>query len=206
MVFLGFRIIHIILELLIVEFLEDIEPSSSAYLQRFYLKEAWELTEGPSYEGCLIVLMENQIDYPELQSVLELSTHEEHVQYESTLSLQNAKEVELRRCCGIRRPAISRDYVVYLQESVFDVGPKDDLNMFSQAMNEDNFILWFNATKEYTKSMAKNQVYDLVDLPKEAVAIGCKWVHKTKMDTSGNVETYKARLVASQGFYSKGRH
>jgi hypothetical protein len=53
-------------------------------LKRFYLEETQELTEAPSYEGCLIVLMENQIDYPELQSVLELSTHEEYVQFEST--------------------------------------------------------------------------------------------------------------------------
>jgi hypothetical protein len=35
------------------------------------------LTEAPSYKGCLIVLIEIQIDYPELQLVLELSTHEE---------------------------------------------------------------------------------------------------------------------------------
>jgi len=53
-------------------------------LKRFYLEETRELTEAPSYEGCLIVLMENQIDYLELQSVLELSTHEEYVQFEST--------------------------------------------------------------------------------------------------------------------------
>jgi hypothetical protein len=53
-------------------------------LKSFYLEETRELTEVPSYEGCLIVLMENQIDYPELQSVLELSTHEEYVQFEST--------------------------------------------------------------------------------------------------------------------------
>jgi hypothetical protein len=46
-------------------------------LKRFYLEETRELTESPSYEGCLIVLMKNQIDYLELQSVLELSTHEE---------------------------------------------------------------------------------------------------------------------------------
>jgi hypothetical protein len=46
-------------------------------LKRFYLEETQELTEALSYEGCLIVLMENQIDYPELQFVLELSTHEE---------------------------------------------------------------------------------------------------------------------------------
>jgi hypothetical protein len=46
-------------------------------LKRFYLEETRELTESPSYEGCLIVLMKNQIDYLKLQLVLELSTHEE---------------------------------------------------------------------------------------------------------------------------------
>jgi hypothetical protein len=46
-------------------------------LKRFYVEETRESIEAPSYEGCLIALMENQIDYPELQSVLELSTHEE---------------------------------------------------------------------------------------------------------------------------------
>jgi hypothetical protein len=72
-----FIILHIILELLIIKFIEDVEPSRSVYPQRFYLEETRKLIEVPSYEGCLIVLMENQIDYPELQSVLELSTHEE---------------------------------------------------------------------------------------------------------------------------------
>jgi hypothetical protein len=71
---LGFIIL---LGLLVVKFLEDVEPSGSVYPQRFHLEETRELTEAPSYERCLIVLMENQVDYLELQSVLELSTHEE---------------------------------------------------------------------------------------------------------------------------------
>jgi hypothetical protein len=62
---------------LIVKFLEDIEPSGSVYPQIFYLEETRELTEAHSYEGCLIVLLKNQIVYPELQSILELSTYEE---------------------------------------------------------------------------------------------------------------------------------
>jgi hypothetical protein len=69
--FLYFIILHIILKLLIIKFIEDVEPSGSVCSQRFYLKETRELTEAPSYEGCLIVLMKNQIDYPELQSILE---------------------------------------------------------------------------------------------------------------------------------------
>jgi len=55
-----------------------------AYPYKFYLEEVRELTKALSYEWCLIVLIESQIDYLELQSVLELSTHEEQVQYEST--------------------------------------------------------------------------------------------------------------------------
>jgi hypothetical protein len=74
--------------------------------------------------------------------------------------------------------------------------------MFSQAMSGDNFTLWYDAMKEEMESMAKNQVWDLVNLPKGAVAIGCKWVYKTKRDASGNVERYKARLVAN-GFTQK---
>jgi len=52
--------------LLILKILEDVEPSRSMYPLMFYYEEARELTEAPSHEGCLIVLMENHIDYPEL--------------------------------------------------------------------------------------------------------------------------------------------
>jgi hypothetical protein len=60
------------------------------------------LTEAPSYEGCLIVLRENKIDYLELQSLSEQPTHEEQVQNESTQTLPNVKEVGLRRSSKIR--------------------------------------------------------------------------------------------------------
>jgi hypothetical protein len=160
------------------------------------------LAKSPPHRGRLIIFRENQIDCPELQSVLEQPAHEEQgdqfdppepqpvleqpthteqVQNESTLPLQNAEEVELRNSSRIRRPAISTDYV-YLQESDFDVRPKDDPSMFSQAMSGDNSTLWYDAMKEEMESMAKNQVWDLVDLPKGAKAIGCKWVYKTKRD------------------------
>jgi hypothetical protein len=46
-------------------------------------------------------------------------------------------------------------------------------------MSGDNSTFWFNAMNEEIKSLAKIQVYDLVNLPKEVVAIGCKWVYKT---------------------------
>jgi hypothetical protein len=191
-----------IVESINAKFLEDSEPSGSAYPQMIEFEEAQELTEAPLPQGRLIVLKENQTDYLEPQSITEQSTHEEQVQIEPTQTLPNAEEVELRRSSRISRPAIPSDYVVYLQESDFDIGPKDDPKTFSQAMSGDHSTLWFNAMKEEMESMAKNQVWDLVDLPKGAVAVGCKWVYKTKTDASGNVERYKARLVA-KGFTQK---
>ena len=66
--------------------------------------------------------------------------------------------------------------IVYLLEFDFDTGPKDDPTLFAQAISEDNSTLWYDTMKEEMESMAKNQVWDLVELLKEVVAIGCKWV------------------------------
>ena len=53
--------------------------------------------------------------------------------------------------------------------------------------------------KDEMNSMASNGVWNLVQLPNGAKAIGCKWVFKIKKDSLGNIKRYKARLVA-KGF------
>jgi hypothetical protein len=93
------------------------------------------LNESPLDEGRLIVFRKNQIVYLTTQLVSKQPTHEEHVQNEFTLTLQNAKEVRLRRSFRIMRSTIPSDYFVYLHESDFDVESKDDPKLFSQAMN-----------------------------------------------------------------------
>jgi hypothetical protein len=52
------------------------------------------------------------------------------------------------------------------------------------------------------KSMDNNNVWDLMDLPNGCRPIGCKWVFKTKKDSTGKIERYKAKLVA-KGFSQK---
>ena len=44
--------------------------------------------------------------------------------------------------------------------------------------------------------MEDNKVWDLVELPKGIRTISSKWIFKTKDDSKGNIERYKARLVA----------
>jgi hypothetical protein len=53
-------------------------------------------------------------------------------------------------------------------------------------------------------SMKNNGVWDLVELPNGVKPIDCKWVFKTKKDSLGNIERYKARLVAKEFTQKEG--
>ncbi|KAL0455407.1 UNVERIFIED_CONTAM: Copia protein [Sesamum latifolium] len=55
---------------------------------------------------------------------------------------------------------------------------------------------WLEAIKSEMDSMGSNQVWTLVDPPKGARPVGCKWVYKRKLEADGEVTTFKAKLVA----------
>jgi hypothetical protein len=81
---------------LIVKFLEDAEPSGSAHSHKLEFEEALELAKSPPNRGWLIVFRENQIDYPEPQSVMEQPTHTEQVQ-KSILPLQKCRGSRIKK-------------------------------------------------------------------------------------------------------------
>ncbi|KAG7578869.1 Reverse transcriptase RNA-dependent DNA polymerase [Arabidopsis thaliana x Arabidopsis arenosa] len=64
----------------------------------------------------------------------------------------------------------------------FDVAKRDDK--------------WINAMETELESVEKNGTWFLTELPKGAKKIGVKWVYKTKLNERGEVDKYKARLVA----------
>ena len=45
-------------------------------------------------------------------------------------------------------------------------------------------------------SLMKNQTWELVELPKNKVPIGRKWLYKSKFKAYGSIDKFKARLVA----------
>ncbi|KAJ4713080.1 Retrovirus-related Pol polyprotein from transposon TNT 1-94 [Melia azedarach] len=70
------------------------------------------------------------------------------------------------------------------------------------AIESSNSQKWIDAMNKEIKSIKDNDVWDLVSLPEGAKPIGCKWIVKTKRDSKGNMERYKARLV-TKGFTQK---
>ncbi|CAL8175627.1 unnamed protein product [Prunus armeniaca] len=91
---------------------------------------------------------------------------------------QQPHNSELRRSQRTKRPALSNDYY---------------------AIQSDNCDKWIEAVESELQSISKNDVWKLVDLPQGCKPIGCKWVYKTKRNTKGQIDRYKAQLVA-KGF------
>jgi len=49
------------------------------------------------------------------------------------------------------------------------------------------------------EAIDKNDTWNSVDLPKDKNLIGLKWVYKTNLDEKGEIDIFKAKLVA-KGF------
>ncbi|KAL0411751.1 UNVERIFIED_CONTAM: hypothetical protein Slati_3764800 [Sesamum latifolium] len=72
----------------------------------------------------------------------------------------------------------------------------NDPKTYGEAMSNIDSEKWLEAIKFEMDSMSSNQVWILVDRPKDNKPIGCKWVYKRKIGADGEVTTFKARLVA----------
>ncbi|GJX18459.1 ribonuclease H-like domain-containing protein [Tanacetum coccineum] len=61
---------------------------------------------------------------------------------------------------------------------------------------------WTGAMNNEMDDLLRSDTWEIVDLPKDRKAIGSKWIFKIKYKSSGEIDRYKARLVA-QGFNQK---
>lgn len=114
-----------------------------------------------------------------------------------------------RRSQRPRREKQFTDYVTYLttaeqNESIVpeEVLVTDDTPVsVLEAMSRPDHAEWKRAIEEELASFEENNAWEIVDKPKDATIVKCKWVFKKKCDSEGDVR-YRARLVA-KGFSQK---
>ena len=78
----------------------------------------------------------------------------------------------------------------------------DAKNISFEEMVQDK--KWQIAMDEEITSIDRNNTWELTELPKGSQLIGVKWVFKKKMNGQGEIERYKARIVA-KGYKQKAR-
>ncbi len=66
----------------------------------------------------------------------------------------------------------------------------------SEALSSCDKQKWKEAMEREMKSLYLNDVWELMEPPEGRKIIGSKWIFRKKVDTSGTVSRYKARLVA----------
>ena len=89
----------------------------------------------------------------------------------------------------ISKPVFSNDYEVYVSEKI---QMKGHPTSFEKAMRSVYSSKWQEVMEVKMNSMNTNVVWDLEEISDEAKTVGCKWVYKTKYDSKGNIERYKA--------------
>ena len=76
----------------------------------------------------------------------------------------------------------------------------DEPTNYEEAMMSPYSTKWLEAMKSEMRSMYKNKVWTLIDLPKDRRVIEIKWIFKRKTDVDSSVTIYKAKIVA-KGFW-----
>jgi transposase InsO family protein len=70
---------------------------------------------------------------------------------------------------------------------------------YKEAVDSLQSSMWKQAMNEELQSLHEYRTWTLETPPKGTVTIPCKWVYKVKTDARGNIERFKARIVA-KGF------
>ena len=101
---------------------------------------------------------------------------------------------------GPRRSHRERQPKDYYGEwvSIADVELEEPATV-KKALTSPDKAKWKIAMEKEFESLRENNVWELVELPQDRTAVGSKWVFKVKVGADGEVERFKARLVA-QGF------
>jgi len=86
------------------------------------------------------------------------------------------------------------DFYTYLVEN--------DSTSLLEAISAPDAKQWDKVIRIEIESIEKNNTWTLVEFPKGAQPIGCKWIFKKKYHPDGSIDKYTTRLAA-KGFTQK---
>lgn len=127
-------------------------------------------------------------------SVFVQENEEAGIIQESESTEPQALRRSTRKKGGVIDPFIKQNYYLYLADE-----KSQEPCSYGEAIASNEADKWKEAMNAEYDSLKNNNTWDLVELPQNRTAIGCKWVFKRKADEDGRSTSYKARLVA-QGF------
>lgn len=73
---------------------------------------------------------------------------------------------------------------------------ENDPGTMKEALTSPDAEKWKLAINEELENLKRNKTWELVPRPKNRKIVKCKWIFKRKLNKDGQVERYKARLVA----------
>ena len=169
-------------------------------------KRGIEKESKPVIEGESESVVEKEFSGPPREVLLPDTSDDEPVNGQDTpavhedVPIANLEEpVVVQEVPANGRPQRVRRPPDRLGEWVQIVHTKPQPSSVREAMSGPDKEKWLDAMEMEMDSLHGNQVWDLVELPKERKIVGSKWVFKEKLGADGTTERYKARLVA-QGF------
>ncbi len=86
-----------------------------------------------------------------------------------------------------------------IDEEIFTASRVPEPATFKEAMESEHRAEWLQAMNEEVSSLLQQRTWEYVPIPPGVKPIPVKWVFKVKRDGQGNLERFKARVVA-KGF------
>lgn len=107
----------------------------------------------------------------------------------------------VRRSKRVRQPVVRYGDWEYDAHYAFSAEEyvQDDPDSIRDAQRRSTWLEWKKAIDSEYESLIKNNTWTLCSLPAGRTPISCKWVFKLKYKSTGEIDKYKARLVA-RGF------
>ena len=96
---------------------------------------------------------------------------------------ESSEEVVLRWSSRERRPPDRYGARFNTAQTDYEPEPSN----FEEASRSLEKQKWKEAMEKEIDSLKTNEVYDMVELPKDRKAVGSKWVYKCKINADGSV-------------------